>query len=55
MFGDIIDFRIVHHCFDDTLSDFNFSARVAFRVFVFFLDSRIRDTTLFLSCLNLLQ
>ena len=52
MFGDIIDFRMAHHYFDDKLSDFNFSARVAFMAFF---DSRIRDTTLFLSCLNLFQ
>ena len=52
MLGDIIAFRMVHHCFDDKLSDFNFSARKVFRAF---LDSQIRDTTLFLSCLNLFQ
>ena len=44
------DFRMDHHCLEDRLLDFNFSARWSFNAC---LDSRIADITMLRCCLNL--
>ena len=43
------DFRMDHHCLEDRLLDFNFSARWSFNAC---LDSRVADITLLRYCLN---
>ena len=51
-FGEMNDFKIDHHCFEDRSFDFSFSARLSLSAF---LDSRMAAVILFRICLNLFQ
>ena len=51
-FGEIYDFKIDHHCFEDRSLDFSFSARLSLSAFS---DSRMAAVILFQICLNLFQ